>query len=743
LKALTDPRTLRLDLQRAPLLQAYVARQPGTEQWLLCLIKHHIIEDFGSAEIVIAELHAIIHQQRELAPPRQYRDFVATINAESNATAAKQFFAKMLSDVNEPTLPFAIEGEHDSDWEKVGAHRHLDISLTQRVRKAARHLGVGTPALLHTAWGLVVARASARHDIVFGTVISSRLRGESIGGGMLGLFVNTLPLRLELGDDSIQELVHATHATLAELLSFGQTPLTLAQKESGVPHPAPLFTSIFNYRRGQASTAVEWPGITVLDVQERTNFAIAVSVDDFQDQILVHVHADPRIVPDRVLDFFVKALDSITATIEQGGDIPACELDVLPASERHAVLKQFPEPASQCATNTLIHQQFEEQAQRTPDSIAIRDGSSDITYAELNQRADQLARRLCVLGVTAGEYIPIVSSRSSELIVGQLAILKLGCAYVPVDPDLPTERLSFILSDCSPRVVLYRTHEVRESIARNIPWISLDATETADAECTSLVDDSKLDSSSAAYVMYTSGSTGEPKGVIVPHRAVIRLVTSGDYFSIREGDRVAHASNPAFDASTFEIWVPLLNGATLVIVSQAVLLNPSDFAHALEKERISILWLTVGLFNRYAGMLDNAFEKLNYLIVGGDALDPAHIRRVLSNQAPRHLLNGYGPTEGTTFSATYRIDTVTSDARSIPIGKPIANTRLYVLDAQRQPVPIGVPGELYIGGAGVARGYLNRPQLTDERFVPDPFGGLPGDRLYRTGDLVRWRADGN
>jgi amino acid adenylation domain-containing protein len=343
--------------------------------------------------------------------------------------------------------------------------------------------------------------------------------------------------------------------------------------------------------------------------------------------------------------------------------------------------------------------------------------------------------------------VGICAERGLEMVVGLLGIMKAGGAYVPLDPGYPEERLRCILEDSMPVTVL-----TQESLAGKFAGIGpvialLDFTPTSvwnHLHDTNLTREATgVTAENLAYVIYTSGSTGLPKGVVVPHRAISRLVLNNRYAKFEASDRVAFASNPAFDATTMEVWAPLLNGGSVVVIEQSVLLEPARFGQTLKRHGVNILWLTVGLFNQYSDSLAEEFSTLRYLIVGGDALDPHVIARLLKGTPPQHLLNGYGPTETTTFATTYEIKVVTENAQSIPIGRPIGNTQIYILDEEWEPVPVGVAGEIHIGGDGVGRGYLKRPELTAERFVADPFSGEEGTRMYRTGDVGRWRGDGN
>jgi amino acid adenylation domain-containing protein len=437
----------------------------------------------------------------------------------------------------------------------------------------------------------------------------------------------------------------------------------------------------------------------------------------------------------RFLGHYAALLESMAAA----PDAPISALRMLGRDERRDLM--WLNPPSTLYPRTSVASLFEAQARQTPDAVAIEYGAVTLTYAALNAAANALARRLAADGVGRGTFVGVLAERTPEMIVGLLAILKAGGAYVPLDAAYPAERLQFMIKDARLRVVLYHEHlraVVPEDLQRTLAMIRLTsdvlAGDAADVPVPAGPDD-------LAYVIYTSGSTGVPKGVVVPQSAVLRLVCGTNYLEISPADRVAQASNASFDAATFEIWGALLRGARLVGIEKDAALSPAGLARAVADRGITILFLTTALFNQIARENAAAFSPLRCLLFGGEAVDAGSVAAVMRAGPPERLLHVYGPTESTTFATWFCVPAPPDPAGTVPIGRALSNSTLFVLDRSLEQVPLGVPGELFIGGDGLAHGYLNQPTLTAERFVPSPFGES-GGRLYRTGDLVRWTSEG-
>ncbi|HEY2328967.1 MAG TPA: amino acid adenylation domain-containing protein, partial [Verrucomicrobiae bacterium] len=448
----------------------------------------------------------------------------------------------------------------------------------------------------------------------------------------------------------------------------------------------------------------------------------------------------------RMLGHFQTLLEGIVADpAKKIGELP-----LLSETEQNQILVGWNDTRTSYPRDKTISQLFEEQVEKTPDAVALAFSGQQLNYRQLNEHANQLAHRLQALGVGGGAMVGVCLQRSLELIVALLGIMKAGGAYVSLDPTYPQERLKFMLDDVQPPVLLtcekfrdkflLETENPKLGIGNPV-LVCLDKDREPSTPQALANPTSGADAASPAYVSFTSGSTGRPKGVIVPHRGVARLVKETNYAQFGADEVFLQFAPVSFDASTFEIWGALLNGAKLVVFP---LQTPSlaELGEFIQQNKITTLWLTAGLFHQ---MIEEQIESLRgvrQFLAGGDVLSVPHVKRALENLSGTKIINGYGPTENTTFTCCHEISSADCEGRSIPIGRPIANTQVFVLDENLQPVPIGVPGEFCIGGDGLALGYLNQPELTTEKFVPNPFDKNSGLRLYKTGDLGRWLPDG-
>ncbi|WP_244967360.1 non-ribosomal peptide synthetase [Streptomyces cacaoi] len=751
----------RLDgmaVDRAPLLRLVIAEDPGSERRYLLLTAHHLIEDATSLRLTLEELAAQLTGRAELlAAPAPYRDFVAHTQHQLASDDAESYFRAVLGDVTEPTTPFGLTNVRGDAHRYPQLRRPLPAELTREIRAQSQRLRISPACLFHAAWACVAAATSGRDDVTFGTVMSGRLQGVPGVERMLGNFVNTLPLHVALTGRSVQDLVADVDSGLQELIAREQSPLSLAQRGSGMDSDTPLFSSVINFRHfergGATAPRIEDHGLRWLGEADAINYPLTVSLDDFGHELSLHVIVEDAVPCETVAGHVETALAGIVRALaeDDGATTGALDVGILPEDERRHLLQESNAlPPGLSTPDLCLHEWFEDMAARMPDAEAVEYAGTTLTYGELDARANRLARHLRELGVGPDVLVAVCLPRSEQIAVGVLAALKAGGAYVPLDPALPTERLEFVLRDSAPHALLVDGALPDGLTAPDLPVIDVrDDTEWAGQPDDGLT---RAETGSAptdlAYVIYTSGSTGLPKGVLVEHRNVTRLFTATrEWFDFGPADVWTLFHSFAFDFSVWELWGALLHGGRLVVVEQAVTRNPAEFYALLCSAGVTVLNQTPSAFRQLTAAQgeNGAPHQLRTVVFGGEALDVAALKPWMSRPANRdtRLVNMYGITE-TTVHVTHRpLTEADTDGSASPIGRRIPDLRTYVLDHHRRPVPAGVAGELYVGGAGVARGYLNRPELTAERFLPDPYADAPDGRMYRTGDLVRQLPDGS
>jgi amino acid adenylation domain-containing protein len=751
------------DFRTGPLIRGKLLML-APDAHILLITQHHIISDGWSTSVIIKEISALYgaftQGKPDPLPPLgiQYADYTAWQRQwfQGEALQAQlDFWRSYLAGA--PSL-LELPTDRPRPAVQTYAGDYIVFTLPERLTAGLRALsqrhGVTLFMTMLGGWSALLSRLSGQDDVVIGTSVANRSRTDL--EALIGFFVNTLPLRVRLdADQTVADLLAQVKAATLGAYAHQDLPfeqvVEALQPVRSMSH-SPIFQSSISMNIMQKEGVLALPGIVLTPMPlkaDTSHFDLGLSLSDEGSVITAYLEYASDLFDKCSVERMAGHFETLLSAMTEGDAAPVAQLQILTDSQREQLLVEFnvnePPPASE----QLIHQLFEQRAAEHPDAIALVCAERSMTYSELNRQANRVAHYLIGLGVQADERVAICVERSLETVIGILGILKAGGAYVPLDPSYPAERLAQMLGDSEPIAVLTHASWVSALSQVRVPVVTLDASHANPVLDSQLESNPRLDAAgpgpdSLAYVIYTSGSTGTPKGVMVEHRSVVSLVTASVYSDIGSADCIAHCSNPAFDAATWEIWGALVNGARLLIVPHEVLFDAVALNRYLVAGRASAMYLTVALFRAYNDSLEQAFAGLRYLILGGEALDPNAVARALRKpRPPQHILNGYGPTETTTFAAVYDVREVRDPAQPISIGRPIAGTRLYILDDEMNPVPLGVKGELYIGGEQVARGYLNKRSLTEARFVRNPFARNCGDKLYKTGDLACWLADGN
>jgi len=760
-------RAARLDVTQAPLLRALVAPDAPGHGWLLLLQFHHLAIDHTTLDGIVDEVRAYLAGQNAALPaPLPFRNFVAAARHGMRSTDHAAFFRDMLGDIDSPTAPFDLLDVQRDGSGLAEARLMLPPEMSARLRAQARRLGITVASLFHVAWALVLARTTGRDDMVFGTVLLGRMQAGEGADRALGLFVNTLPLRVSVGDRAVERAARDTHARLVALMGHEHASLALAQRCSAVKPPAPLFTTVLNYRhsagrhvgagsedsKGKAGGGGFAPpslfglnGIELVRAEERSNYPFMLSVEDFGTDFELVAQAPDQIGPARVAAFMQAALGQVATALAEAPATALRALDVLPPDEHMHVLRMWNDTASATPVAT-ISEVFEAQVAQTPHAVALQCGDVRLTYAALDARANRLARHLAAAEIGPEDLVAVALPRSVELIIAMLAVFKAGAAYMPLDPAYPPQRLAFMLRDSRAHCVIATRQSVAVFAGHDIvvphllllddPAVQFDALADGPREVAEPAAPPVPDN--LAYVIYTSGSSGTPKAVGNTHAGLVRRLhwqwQSAPY---GPGDVACAKTSPNFVDCITEILAPLLQGVPLVIATADEGSDPALLADLLAASRVTRLTLVPSLLN---ALLDTPgrLATLRMCVCSGERLPRALATRFQEHLPGAALWNYYGASEANGDSVAVQVEA--GDAPVI-IGRPIAGTQVYVLGRTLAPAPVGVAGELYVAGGGLARGYYGQPGLTAARFVACPFGP-PGARMYRTGDLARWQPDG-
>ncbi len=741
------------DLNAGPLLRCRLLRLSDHEHVLLLTI-HHVISDGWSLGVLFRELGACYGafsrgEQPVLAElPIQYADF-AVWQREwlSGEVLASQmaYWREKLDDLSTLNLPTDRPRPAVQTYAGSGEKMALDAELSQQLKSLSRQAGVTLFMTLLGAFAVLMHRYSGQDDVVIGSPIANRNRSEL--EDLIGFFVNSLVMRTDVsGDPSFRELVQRVNRTALDAYEHQDLPFEKLvdeiQPDRDLSHN-PLFQVMFALQNAPAES-LDLRGLTLESISREikvSGFDLECHVWEKGDRLeVVFVYNSDLFDASTIRQMMTHYRRLLEASVASP-ETPVGQLEILDDEEKQLMLHQWNQTRVDYVENETLHSLFEQQAKRTPQAIAVRFEQQSFDYAELERKANGLACLLLAKNVEPGQLVGVYLERSIDLVVAVLGILKASAAYVPLDPEYPEAHTNYVVADSNIRVLLSQKKFENQTPSAVTDVIYLDSGElyeNVNPQTLPVVTEDML-----AYVIYTSGSTGKPKGVAVPHRAACNhMLWMQETFPLSESDKVLQKTPYSFDASVWEFFAPLIAGAQLVMARPQEHKDPACLAETIAAQGITRIQLVPSLLKvlEEEDLLADC-DSLRHVFCGGEALS-VELQARFFDSHPADLINLYGPTEATIDATCWRCDRA-HEGRVVPIGRPIANNEVYLLDRYRQPVPVGVPGEIYIGGAGLARGYLHRPELTAERFIDHPFSERSGARLYRTGDLGRYSADGN
>ncbi|HLG64403.1 MAG TPA: amino acid adenylation domain-containing protein [Ktedonosporobacter sp.] len=742
------------DLSQGPLIRGKLLCLAPTEH-VLILTAHHIVFDGWSKDVFLRELGVLYEafSQEQGSPlselPLQYADYTLWQREWSQEQAFTEQITYWRQQLAGATTTLSLPTDRPrppvQTFRGAAERFSIDASLVAALKELSRREGVTLFMTLLAAFNMLLARYSGQNDVLVGSPTANRSQLEL--EDLVGFFVNTLVLRTDLsGNPSFRTLLQRVREMTLAAYDHQDLPFDRLVQELKVERSSnsnPLFQAAFVLQNILASvrplTNLE---MSSLEVDSGTaKFDVMLELTEIDGGMRGKIEYSTDLFDAGTIKRMVGHLQTLLHAIVADPEQSIMQYPLLPPAEEQTVVHDWNATQTPFPQDRCVHELFEEQVRVRPDAIALACEERALSYRALDQRVNGLAWQLRELGVGPEVPVGICMERSLELVVALLAILKAGGIYVPLDPGYPRERLAFMIADARITILLTQRHLYDRLSAEGLAIYSVDNLEEEDEDDDVVFTPPEgLSATNLAYIIYTSGSTGTPKGVCVTHANIARLVKEANFAAFAPQEVFLQSAPVSFDASTLELWGSLLNGARLVVFpSYTSSLN--ELQRAIEQYCITVLWITSGLFSQMVEYHLESLQTVKYVITGGDIVSVPHAKKILAQRGGCTLVNGYGPTENTTFTSCYFMTQEEQVGNSVSIGSPVANTQVYILDAYMQPVPIGVPGELYTGGKGLARGYLHQPALTAEKFIPDPFGAA-GERLYRTGDLARYRPDG-
>ncbi|MEU9885448.1 amino acid adenylation domain-containing protein [Sphaerisporangium sp. NPDC051011] len=740
---LREDRARRLGIGAPPLMRVAVAALGGARVHVFWTFHHILLDGWSAMQVlaeVIGEYTALLGEKAPAAPARRpFADYVSRL-ANQDTAEAERYWRAALAGV-EARTPLPYDRPRTDDRRAVVPAElgvKLPADLSRRLYTAARHSKVTLNTLIQAAWALALSRYSGERTVCFGATVTSRPEGLDRADTMVGLMINTLPVLVRIDpDETVRNWLRRLQEEQAEARRHDLVSLTQVQGWAPPRDDTTMFDSIVAFDNYPADLRIgERFGLRFTDITASNSSSYPMNVIAHAgDHLSLLLHYDTGLFEAATVERIMGHLQVLLEGIAGDPERKVGDLSMLTEEEHHTIVHEWTDTASDADIDRRLEQVIAGHARLRPDAVAVIHGERTLSYAELDKRANRFGHYLMAAGVGRETLVGVSVERSIEAVVAILGVLKAGGAYLPLDPDFPVERTRTMLDDAKPPLVLTQEHLLDRIPETEATVVPLDRVWPAVADHLDTAPDIPGGAGDRAYVIYTSGSTGRPKGAVVEHRALCNITTVGHrWYGLEPGSRVMQLYTMSFDGSVWEIFKTLTAGATLVIPDPEVQRSPMALARRLHEDGITAMTMPPAAV---VAVDPRSVPGLTYLGLGGDVLPP-ELAREWSRD--RKLMNVYGPTE--TAVAVCRFDVEPGvDYRTVPIGTPADNIRLYVLDDRLSVVPVGVTGELYIGGAGLARGYLNRPDLTALAFVADPFGP-PGSRLYRTGDLVRWNAGG-